>query len=303
MPSAYLRPVLDAKNIFIFQQSVDSEVTVSTHKHFVVGVGQKIIHDLFPFAIVLDKKSGIYRRSVLEDIPRNAISVRDGVIEFRPPFGRNNFYNNVHVKLNRWSFPRVVERYKGFDGAVFNWFLHAFDVHVYPCSLILPHLLANSTNAILGRLRLLLGNHKLFSSIPFVLNSSSSGGFRLTGHDLSLVGHHLDLHEYEASSQCSSGKSVQSDPVTPPRNYQRLPGDGDSLLLKRFEIVPANLLYKQWFRLFASVFGFALCGLGVRLYSRNDSLEQRLTDRARAELMFLLTFVGFLIVRHYGLLL
>ena len=173
----------------------------------------------------------------------------------------------------------------------------------YPWTLIHPHLPLNSFNAVLRCLRLnasrrslLLSNIKLPFSVHSIHETAGGGGFRLTGHNLRLVGHDLNLTSNENCRSQGSPKSENSDPVCSSR-------DGKGLFLKWFEVVSSNDLDKGWVRCISALLGLLTGGIGTSLFRDSKRLDRWLSDTTRAELAFLLVFVGLLLICHGILLL
>jgi hypothetical protein len=81
-----------------------------------------------------------------------------------------------------------------------------------PGSLIVPCLSLNRTDAILRRLRLFFGDSKLFPCIHFVHQTASGGGLSLTGENLSLSRHLVELNVKEGSRDGGKSYTDNGDP-------------------------------------------------------------------------------------------
>jgi len=172
----------------------------------------------------------------------------------------------------------------------------------YPRAFRLERLTFNSLNTFLGRFRLilsrqrlLLSNAQLFTDVQFANGSARSSGFGLTSQNLRLVSHFPNLHADETSGSKGGKETEDRNPVSSPRDGQRLSRDSESLYLKRFELIPANQLHKKWLGWLWIVTGASCVACSWRLLWRGCNW---LSDLSIGGISFLLAFAGFFGLCH-----
>ncbi len=297
----------DSKNILISDSGKENHVGISRHVQpvFKITQGQPLRGSLgrLPCPPRVFTSLHVSMFCWIEDTPAHAGMIVLGVIKDRLLLSREFSDNSFGLVSKNRSFSDIGEMYGrdyGYSLCNLNWL---WTGNGYPRTLILPHLTLDGSNTVLRSLRLLLSDSKLLSGIHFVHQGSGISALGLTGHNLGLIGRHLDLRANKNGSGKSGQETENGNPISSSRDRQRLPGDGDSLLLKRFEFIPTNQLHKKWFRWFSAFLGLLACGFGIGLLRDNRRLDRWLSDTTRGGLAFLLVFVGMLILCHGALLL